>query len=112
MSEERKVIKFSHHYPKLYKQTSGKLIAIEHLYIDDREDIKKLLDYDTNIDGSDNRFPIYKGETYMQLVFVGNYHIPFCTLRRMINQDRIETKDKEIASQIYSRFIKTYYSVT
>ncbi len=105
MSEERKVIKFSHHYPKLYKQTSGKLIAIEHLYIDDREDIKKLLDYDTNIDGSDNRFPIYKGETYMQLVFVGNYHIPFCTLRRMINQDRIDYYHNSIGQMFDFEFL-------
>ena len=61
-------IKFSKNYPKLWGQTTAKLIAVEDINIDENTN-KDLLEYE-----------LKKGK-YIQLVFLGNKNIPFCTIR-------------------------------
>ena len=81
-----KQIKFSDNYPKLHGQTSAKLLSVLPLTIDETTP-KALLDYDTTkTDGS--RYPLADGE-YLQLIFLGNLRIPFCTIRRM-TYDKIQ----------------------
>ena len=70
-------IGFSHHYPKLHGQTSAKLLAVEPIRIDGNTP-KELLEYDTTFDGG--RFELKRGN-YIQLVFLGDLRIPFCTIR-------------------------------
>ena len=72
------VIKFSHDYPKLHGQTSAELLAVRPIRID-RSTPKELLDYDTKYDGG--YYKLATGD-YIQLIFLGNLHIPFCTIRR------------------------------
>lgn len=72
-------IKFSGYYPKLHSQSSAKLLAVNQITID-KNTPKELLDYDTTMtDGS--KFYLSNGE-YLQLIMIGNFMIPFCTLRR------------------------------
>lgn len=71
-------IKFSKIYPKLWGQTQAKLIAVEDITIDENTD-KDLIEYDTKAsDGS--YYKLNKGK-YIQLIFLGNKNIPFCTIR-------------------------------
>lgn len=70
-------IKFSHEYPKMHGQTSAELLAVRPLKVDAHTP-KKLLDYDTTYEGG--RYPLRSGE-YIQLIFLGNLRIPFCTIR-------------------------------
>lgn len=105
--EEKKVIKFSHHYPKLKGQTSGKLIGIEELIVENTDEFHKLLDYDTVYMNADieERYPIEFGTKYMQLIFVGNYHIPFCTLRLMKNPTRVQYYFDSIGKEFDFEFL-------
>ena len=70
-------IKFSHVYPKLHGQTTAELLAVRRIKIDAHTP-PELLEYDTSYEGG--RYPLRSGD-YLQLVFIGNLHIPFCTLR-------------------------------
>ena len=70
-------IRFSHDYPKLHGQTSAELLAVRPIKIDAHTP-KELLDYDTAYEGG--RYPLRSGE-YIQLIFLGNLRIPFCTIR-------------------------------
>ena len=70
-------IRFSHEYTKLHGQTSAELLAVRPLKIDAHTP-PELLEYDTSYEGG--RYPLRSGD-YLQLVFIGNLHIPFCTLR-------------------------------
>ena len=90
--KEINVIGFSHRYPKLHGQTTAKLIAVEPLTIDDRTPVE-LLDYDTSYDGG--RFPLEHGE-HVQLVFLGNLRIPFCTIRKRKPGKDVEDYEKKI----------------
>lgn len=73
-------IKFSKEYPKLHGQVTAKLIGIEFIKPSDFPLNQDLLDYDTKaIDGS--YYPLPKNQ-YLQLIFLGNKKIPFCTIRR------------------------------
>ena len=72
------VIKFSHDYPKLHGQTSAELLAVRPIRID-KNTPKELLEYDTKYDGG--HYKLATGD-YIQLVFLGNLRIPFCTIRR------------------------------
>lgn len=72
------VIKFSHAYPKLHGQTSAELLAVRPIRID-RNTPKELIEYDTRYDGG--HFPLPTGD-YIQLIFLGNLRIPFCTIRK------------------------------
>ncbi len=70
-------IKFSHNYPKLWNQEEAILLAV--LKIDSCEFNEDLIEYDTkNCEG--NYYPLKTGK-YIQLIFLGNKRIPFCTIR-------------------------------
>lgn len=73
-----KKIKFSKEYPKLWKQVMAKLIDVQNIYEDAISlDLKE---YDTKAeDGSYYELP--KGKL-LQLTFIGEKRIPFCTIRR------------------------------
>jgi hypothetical protein len=97
-----RVILFSHHYEKLWGQTSAKLLAVNtDIYIHrpfDVSELGSLVDYDTRYyDQSEwvmKRGTIAKGE-YMQLVLLGNKGIPFCALRRQNVENRKRYIGKE-----------------
>ena len=75
-----KHIDFSHPYPKLCGQTSGKLLAVIPIKRKDMTD--ELIHYDTIYyeNGNARAFPLPPGN-YIQLVFIGNLGVPFCTIR-------------------------------
>ena len=70
-------IRFSHEYPKLHGQTSAELLAVRPLKIDAHTP-RELIEYDTT--HSRGRYPLRSG-FYIQLIFLGNLRIPFCTIR-------------------------------
>lgn len=70
-------IKFSHEYPKLHGQTSAELLAVRPLKIDAHTP-RELIEYDTT--HNRGRYPLRSG-FYIQLIFLGNLRIPFCTIR-------------------------------
>ena len=72
------VIKFSHDYPKLHGQTSAELLAVRPIHID-KSTPRELLEYDTKYDCG--YYKLTTGD-YIQLIFLGNLRIPFCTIRR------------------------------
>lgn len=71
-------INFSHDYPKLHGQRLGTLLAVIPIRID-RNTPRELIEYDTKFDGG--HFPLPTGD-YIQLIFLGNLRIPFCTIRK------------------------------
>lgn len=89
-----KAIKFSHDYPKLHGQITAELLAVKHLRIDSNTP-DRLLEYDTKYiwyDGIVPRvgfFPLPTGD-YIQLIFLGNLRIPFCTIRRAYPPSKVE----------------------
>jgi hypothetical protein len=82
-------IKFSHNYPKLHDQTSGILIDVT--ILDTKELSSDLVEYDTRYSTEksiemqdrefDDYFPLPKSGELVQLTFIGNKRIPFCTIR-------------------------------
>lgn len=78
-------IRFSHEYTKLHGQTSAELLAVRPLKIDEHTP-PELLEYDTSYDGG--RYPLRSGN-YLQLVFLGNLLIPFCTIRSAYPQSKV-----------------------
>lgn len=74
-----KQIKFSKEYPKLWGQTKARLVAV--ILIDAASIGQDLLDYDTK-DIKGEYYMIPRSGYLLQLIFVGNKGIPFCTLRR------------------------------
>ena len=100
-------IRFSHNYPKLHGQTSAELLAVRYIRIDENTP-RELLEYDTKY-AEGCYYPLRKGE-YLQLVFLGNLGIPFCTIRRAYPEGKffyycnavgksfdIEIKEAEVA---------------
>ena len=79
-------IRFSHNYPKLNGQTSATLYAVIPLRID-KKTPRELFEYDTKYDGG--YYPLANG-SYIQLLFVGNLHIPFCTIRKAYPSRKVE----------------------
>lgn len=80
-------IKFSHEYPKLWGQFTGKLIYVEQFNPEKemREmEIEELIEYDTKT--SDGEYYELPTGDLIQLVFIGECRIPFCTLRRYTPQ--------------------------
>ena len=77
-------IRFSHIYPKIWGQTSAELVHINILDAEKVNNVPKLIEYDTMFEeGSDvGYYSLPKKGKLIQLIFVGNYNIPFCTLRR------------------------------
>lgn len=71
-------ILFSKDYIKLHGQTEAELLSVRRIRIDE-ETPSELIEYDTTaVDGS--RYELKNGN-YIQLVFLGNLGIPFCTIR-------------------------------
>ena len=92
-------IRFSHAYPKLHGQTTAELLAVRPIRID-RNTPRELLEYDTtyyvkpfndetSIYAEKQHFPLPTGD-YIQLVFLGNLRIPFCTIRKAWPQSKVE----------------------
>ena len=70
-------ITFSHNYPKLWNQTTARLLKVSRMLRKNLHD--DLIEYDTlTSDGKYYELP--KGDL-IQLVFLGNKEIPFCTIR-------------------------------
>lgn len=76
-------IEFSKNYPKLWDQTQAKLIAVEDINIDENTN-KDLIEYDTK--ANDGSYYELKKGSYIQLIFLGNKNIPFCTIRSAYGQ--------------------------
>ena len=91
------MIIFNDNYPKLYNQTSAKLVAVEFITIN-KERHQELLEYDT-IKSDGTYCPIENGE-YVQLILLGDKHIPFCTLRRLDRNYKLQYYKSLIGSQI------------
>lgn len=74
-------IKFTHQYPKLHGQTSATLLAVRELSFP-QDSNTDLVEYDTTYPSPHGveYYPLPEGP-YLQLIFVGNKHIPFCTIR-------------------------------
>ena len=94
-----KTIRFSHYYPKLHGQTTAELLAVKPIRID-RNTPDELLEYDTtfydkpfkdatSLYAEKQRFPLPSGE-YIQLIFLGNLRIPFCTIRKAYPPSKVE----------------------
>ncbi|MFA5452815.1 MAG: hypothetical protein WC248_04530 [Candidatus Methanomethylophilaceae archaeon] len=95
-------IKFSSDYPKLHGQTSAELLAVKPIHIGNGT-LKELIEYDTKkADGT-----YYELETgdYIQLVFLGNLGIPFCTIRSKRHK---HTEDREA---YYKQFIGQTFNI-
>ena len=81
--EDFMTIKFSSDYPKLHGQTSAELLAVKQIRID-KDTPKELIEYDTK--KADGTYYELKTGDYIQLVFIGNFGIPFCTIRAKRNR--------------------------
>lgn len=79
-------IKFSYEYPKLHGQAFAELLAVRPLKVD-KHTPKEFLDYDTTYVGG--RYQLRHGE-YIQLIFLGNLRIPFCTIRSAFPPEKVE----------------------
>lgn len=82
-----KTIKFSGDYPKLHGQKEATLVAVAKIKID-KNTPQELLEYDTK--KSDGTYYELKSGTYMQLIFLGDKCIPFCTIRSMYPTHKVE----------------------
>lgn len=89
------VIKFSHDYPKLHGQTSAELLAVRPIRID-KNTPRELLEYDTAYDGG--HYKLATGD-YIQLIFLGNLRIPFCTIRKAYPPSKVEYYKSKIGEQ-------------
>ena len=76
-------IKFSHKYKKVWNQTEAQLIDVR--LRDATKLCKDLILYDTTYtnqqDGFEASYPLPKTGLLIQLTFMGDKAIPFCTLR-------------------------------
>lgn len=99
-------IKFSHHYPKIWNQKKAELIAVRILDAQAVQINKVLVEYDTRYNNllvyarwdselltklnyspemiglKTGYYPLPEQGKLIQLIFVGDKDIPFCTLRR------------------------------
>ena len=94
-----KTIRFSHDYPKLHGQITAELLAVKPIRID-RNTSRELLEYDTtyydkpfkdatSLYAEKQHFPLPTGD-YIQLIFLGNLRIPFCTIRKAWPKQKVE----------------------
>lgn len=97
-------ILFSKDYIKLHGQTEAELLSVRRIRIDENTP-RELIEYDTTaIDGS--RYELKKGN-YIQLVFLGNFGIPFCTIRT----DRPALNGQKAKYEFYSERIGHKFSL-
>ena len=71
-------IKFNDEYPKLCGQRTAELILIR--VVNKAHMSRNLVEYDTK--KSDDSYYILPDGELIQLFFIGNLGIPFCTMRR------------------------------
>lgn len=85
------IIGFSHHYEKLQGQTHGTLIAVNRVTIDWNFPLPGIA-YDTKFSTRKDTpsgiqygydYMRLKNGKYLQLIFLGNYQIPFTTYRKI-----------------------------
>jgi len=95
-------IKFSSDYPKLHGQTSAELLAVKPIRID-KDTPKELIEYDTR--KSDGTYYNLITGNYIQLIFLGNLGIPFCTIRSKRNR---YAEDKEA---YYLQFVGENFTI-
>lgn len=81
-----KIIRFSHNYPKLHGQRLATLLAVFPIRIN-RNTPKELIEYDTTYDGG--KYPLPTGN-YIQLIFIGDARIPFCTIRKVYPPSKVD----------------------
>jgi len=80
-------IKFSKNYNKLWNQQTAELLVVKEIKIN-KDTPKELIEYDTKaIDGS--YYPLKLGN-YIQLVFLGDKGIPFCTIRSAFPSHKVD----------------------
>lgn len=80
-------IKFSKQYNKLWNQSEAELLAVKDIKIN-KQTAAELIEYDTKAtDGS--YYPLKSG-AYIQLVFLGDKGIPFCTIRAAYPQHKVD----------------------
>jgi hypothetical protein len=82
-------IKFSHRYPKLHQQTSGELIAVKLARSD--KITERMRNYDCYWCENDNEgmYCLPNGILII-LYFIGNYGIPFSTIRKGTARNQIK----------------------
>ena len=86
-----KTIRFSHNYPKLHGQTTAELLAVKPIRIDGNTPMA-LIDYDTTYhdeNGYVRHYYLAKGD-YIQLIFLGNLRVPFCTIRKAWPRSKVD----------------------
>lgn len=76
-----KEIKFSKEYPKLWNQTEATLIMVRILEAENIKCNRDLIEYDTK-DNKGEYYELPNKGRLLQLIFIGDRDIPFCTLRR------------------------------
>jgi len=93
-------ISFSHNYPKLWGQNTARLIYV--CVINRKSLPPELIEYDTKTEkGTHYELPNGK---LIQLVFLGNKGIPFCTLRRF-TETKLEYY-KDLLGEVFEVKIK------
>ena len=95
-------IRFTSDYPKLHGQTSAELLAVKPIRID-KDTPKELIEYDTR--KSDGTYYNLPTGNYIQLIFLGNLGIPFCTIRSKRNR---YAEDKEA---YYLQFVGENFTI-
>lgn len=101
-----KTISFSHHYPKLHGQVQAKLLAV--IPLPGREISEPLLEYDTTFadeNGETGRFSLKKSGNYIQLIFIGDFRIPFCMIRSAYPPEKVAYYTRSIG-EVFSIRIK------
>lgn len=90
MKDNMLQIKFSHYYTKLHGQETAELIAVRTLEYPQTID-SRLISYDAGFydKGVLYFYPMQEGP-YIQLIFVGDHNIPFCTLRKDDEEGKLE----------------------
>lgn len=79
----------------------AKLIAIEDINIDENTN-KDLIEYDTKADDG-SYYELKKGK-YIQLIFLGNKNIPFCTIRSGQSSRKMGNKKEYYQAKIGETF--------
>lgn len=87
----RPVLRFSAEYPKLYGQRSARLLEVLPITIDENTP-SELIEYDTKTNRN-GHYKLKPGQN-VQLIFIGNKAIPFCTIRSRFFWDGKKELDK------------------
>ena len=83
-------IRFNDEYPKLWGQSTAELILIR--VVNRSRLSRNLVEYDTK-KSDDTYYDLPDGEL-IQLFFIGNHGIPFCTMRKYTKEKYEEFENK------------------